>query len=367
MAAAGTAFRLCVRSIARQRPTPRLRPATPLPVLTHRTISTTRIQWYADKSEEGSEPGTAQSAANDDAPASEYSFIDEMLEGIPAEERTPELEQELITLQQQLEFQDSKMHKNLDEEAAILFKEPRPLKDSFWFDEDDDDPMTHDVEGEDFDEDDITSMAHGKLDELREYRHFARIAAWEMPLLSKLAKPFEPPKEDEVLRFRYTTYMGESHPAERKVVVTFCPADLGLSSAQELKLKKLAGARYNPERDEIKMSCESFDHQAQNKRYLRDQANRLIDAAKDPADMFEDIPLDLRHHPIKAKPKFPIEWRMTEERRRELDQIRARSIEKDLQSGEKGKLIDGGAVVQGFLNEPVQEREKVPEMVRRRR
>ncbi|CAI4215079.1 unnamed protein product [Parascedosporium putredinis] len=229
------------------------------------------------------------------------------------EERTAELEQELVTLQRQLEYQDSKMHKALDEEAAVLFREPRPLKDSFWFDEDDDDPMTHDVEGENFDEDDITSMAHGKLDELREYRHYARIVAWEMPLLSSGGHVLSP--------------------------------DLGLTPAQELKLKKLAGARYNPEKDEIKMSCESFDHQAQNKRYLRDQANKLIEA---------------------AKPKFPVEWRMTEERRRELDQIRARSVAKDLKVGEKGKLIDGSAVVQAVLSEPAPERsgarEAVPEM-----
>jgi len=110
-----------------------------------------------------------------------------MLEGIPEEERTPELVKELQNIQQTLEAQDRNMHKSLDEEAATLFKEPRPLKDSFWFDEDDDDPMTHDVQGEDFDEDDITSMAHGKLDELREYRHYARITAWEMPLLSSKA------------------------------------------------------------------------------------------------------------------------------------------------------------------------------------
>lgn len=87
--------------------------------------------------------------------------------------------------------------------------------------------------------------------------------------------------------------------------------------------------------------------------------------------MFEDIPLDLRHHPIKQKPKFPVEWRMTEERRRELDQIRARSVAKDLKVGEKGKLIDGSAVVQAVLSEPAPERsgarEAVPEMVRRRR
>lgn len=74
--------------------------------------------------------------------------------------------------------------------------------------------------------------------------------------------------------------MGEYHPAERKVVVTFCPPDLRLSAEQELKLKKLAGVRYNPERDEVKISCEMFDHPAQNKRYLSDQVEKLIEAAK---------------------------------------------------------------------------------------
>ena len=96
----------------------------------------------------------------------------------------------------------------------------------------------------------------------------------------ELAKPFEPPTNDQVLRYRYTTYLGESHPAQRKVVVTFCPADLGLPAEQELKLKKLAGVRFNPEKDEIKMSCESFDHQAQNKRYLSDQIDKLVETAK---------------------------------------------------------------------------------------
>ena len=79
------------------------------------------------------------------------------------------------------------MHKSLDEESITLFKEPRPLKDSFWFDEEDDDSMTHDIVGEDFDEDDIPTVAHGKLDELRERRHYARIVAWEMPMLSSMS------------------------------------------------------------------------------------------------------------------------------------------------------------------------------------
>lgn len=75
--------------------------------------------------------------------------------------------------------------------------------------------------------------------------------------------------------------MGEYHPADRKVVVEFCPKDLGdLTEAQQLKLMKLAGARYNPEKEIIKMSCEKFEHQAQNKRYLGDLVGKLIAAAK---------------------------------------------------------------------------------------
>lgn len=84
-----------------------------------------------------------------------------------------------------------------------------------------------------------------------------------------------------MLRFRYTTYMGEFHPADRKVVVEFCPNDLAdLTELQRMKLKKLAGARYNPEKDIVKMSCEKFEHQAQNKRYLGDTVQKLIAAAK---------------------------------------------------------------------------------------
>lgn len=39
-------------------------------------------------------------------------------------------------------------------------------------------------EDEDFEGDDISSTAHGELEQHREMREYARIAAWEMPLLS---------------------------------------------------------------------------------------------------------------------------------------------------------------------------------------
>lgn len=64
------------------------------------------------------------------------------------------------------------------------------------------------------------------------------------------------------------------------MVVEFSPADFGLSDIQQEKLKKLAGPRYNPEKETIKMSCESFEHQAQNKRHLAELVKKLLVDAK---------------------------------------------------------------------------------------
>lgn len=98
---------------------------------------------------------------------------------------------------------------------------------------------------------------------------------------TEMAKPFEPPNQTQILRFRYTTYMGEEHPAEKKVVVEFCPDDIpDLTAVQKDKLKKLAGVRYNPGTEIVRMSCEMFESQAQNKRYLGDLVDSLVREAK---------------------------------------------------------------------------------------
>ena len=125
----------------------------------------------------------------------------------------------------------------------------------------------------------------------------------------ELVKPFEPPALDQPLRFRYTTYMGETHPAANKVVLQFCTADLPLTPAQRTKLIKLVGVRYNPQKDLVKMSSEMFETQAQNKRYLGDLVDTLMAEAKDEKETFEDIPLDFRHHKFKRKPEFPEAWK----------------------------------------------------------
>ncbi|ETS82251.1 hypothetical protein PFICI_07253 [Pestalotiopsis fici W106-1] len=241
----------------------------------------------------------------------------------------------------------------VDEMASPVMATVRVGKNSFWGeDEEDQDYLTNDIDEDDFGEEDMMSMAHGKLEEHREYREYARIAAWQMPLLSKLARPFEPPTQEECLRFRYTTYMGENHPAQSKVVVEFSPRDLGLTSAQQWKMKKLLGARWNPETKIAKMSCEQFDHQAQNKRYLADLVNKLIVEAKDETDTFRDVPLDTRHHKIKTKPKFPKEWYMTIDRVKELEDQREKALLLDQAKEDAGSLVDGSKVIETHFNKP---------------
>ncbi|KAK2625205.1 hypothetical protein QTJ16_005574 [Diplocarpon rosae] len=232
------------------------------------------------------------------------------------------------------------------------------------------------------DDDDMNSLAHGELEQHREMRHYARLAAWEMPLLSKLAKPFQPPTRNMPLRFRYTTYMGEQHPAEKKVVLEFSPADMpGLTKEQANKLRKLVGVRYNPEKDIVKMSCEMFETQAQNKRYLGDVVETLLKEAKarihvlfswhragidiiqDSTDTFEDIPLDTRHHHFKPKPSFPKEWAVTEERREQLKQYRLATLLKDREREMTGRLIDGVEQIQEELGKPKDLGDLLPEPV----
>lgn len=41
-------------------------------------------------------------------------------------------------------------------------------------------------EDEEFEDDDISSLGHGELEQHREMREYARLAAWEMPLLSSM-------------------------------------------------------------------------------------------------------------------------------------------------------------------------------------
>ncbi|TKA63569.1 hypothetical protein B0A55_08953 [Friedmanniomyces simplex] len=201
-------------------------------------------------------------------------------------------------------------------------------------------------------DDDISSLGLSELSAHRELRDLVRTAAWEMPLLASLHRPFVPPQTQPhhhtVLRWRYTTYMGESHPAASKVVVTFDPSDIpDMTHAQREKLRKLVGVRYDFSKRRVKMSCESFETQAQNKRYLGDLIATLIAEAKDPtADSFEDVPLDTRHVKIRPKFRFPSAWKLTEERKVELEAARRRILLEEGRKVEENKVVSGEAAIE---------------------
>ncbi|KAL1594572.1 37S ribosomal protein S24, mitochondrial [Paraconiothyrium brasiliense] len=214
---------------------------------------------------------------------------------------------------------------------------------------------------EDYYGDDLTSLGHGELEQHRELREYARLIAWELPLLNQLARPFEPPTAATPFRFRYTSYLGESHPATNKVVVEFSSSDLSLTSTQRDKLIKLAGVRYNPDTDIIKMSCESYDTQAQNKRFLGESITNLIKEAKDGKDTFADVPFDFRHHKPKVRHEFPKEWILTPERKQYLENKRKEMLQLDDQKANNGELVDGKNIVANSL--PTAIGEPVPVMV----
>lgn len=232
----------------------------------------------------------------------------------------------------------------IDKEEDIRFEDVRTKQKGFWAKDDPDELAQVEDGDEEINDDEITSMAHAEMELHREMREYARIAAWDMPMLSKLAKPFTLPPETHLLRFRYTTYMGEKHPAEPKVVVELASRDLTpkyLTEAQRQTFLKLVGTRYNPQTDIVRMSCEQFGSRAQNKRYLADIVNALVKEAKE-GDAFADIPLDLRHHKPKTRLQFPESWKMTEERRQQLAARRAERINAEK---ERAQIVDGNAVV----------------------
>jgi len=50
--------------------------------------------------------------------------------------------------------------------------------------QEDDDP--HDPYIPDWNNDDVSSIAHGEIEQHREFRHYARLAMWEMPKLARM-------------------------------------------------------------------------------------------------------------------------------------------------------------------------------------
>ncbi|KAF9419446.1 37S ribosomal protein S24, mitochondrial [Entomortierella beljakovae] len=164
---------------------------------------------------------------------------------------------------------------------------------------------------EEFRFDDSTTEGYDRLEAQKEIRKYLRITKYELPKLKAFVKPFRPPKNTEILRFRTSTYIGEpNHPAAPKVVLSVKVKSLPLTNPELHKFLLLAGSRYEPVSGEVKMSCEQFKDRSQNFKWLSDTLDKLVAEAKNDPESVSDVPLDLRHAEKKMKPKiqFPKEW-----------------------------------------------------------
>ncbi|KAG7116676.1 hypothetical protein HYQ44_006303 [Verticillium longisporum] len=190
MAAAGYAVRLCLRT-CRQAPAARLLPTAGLSMAPRRGLTTTATTWA---------PGGGRNRGS----ANPYEHLEdafkdlspEQLKALEAAIREDEGPDSPASLNDFLSAEEPELRKEqaFDAQYRELIRQKPAQRSSLFYDELDPETVTEDT-GAEFDEDDITSLAHGKLDEIREHRHYARVAAWEMPLLSKLAKPFGEDKD----------------------------------------------------------------------------------------------------------------------------------------------------------------------------
>ncbi|KAG0053263.1 37S ribosomal protein S24, mitochondrial [Gryganskiella cystojenkinii] len=164
---------------------------------------------------------------------------------------------------------------------------------------------------EEFGFDDSTTIGYDHMDTQKEVRKYLRITKYELPKLKAFVKPFQPPTKTQILRFRTSTYIGESnHPAAPKVVMTVDTKSLPLTNPELHKFLLLVGPRYDPVNEAIKMSCEKFQDRSQNFKWLSDTLDKLIEEAKKNPEEMQEVPLDLRHAAKNLRPKvrFPKEW-----------------------------------------------------------
>lgn len=78
----------------------------------------------------------------------------------------------------------------IEREEPMRFEDIKEKNLGFWAEDEPDELGIVEDGDEEFNDDEITSMAHAELELHREIREYMRIAAWDMPLLSSMYSPF---------------------------------------------------------------------------------------------------------------------------------------------------------------------------------
>lgn len=160
----------------------------------HRTFSASTAQWKRrDASEDGDkdkeQEGEGEDIEKEPPHRNPGEYLNAVLQDESISPKEREAAQRALDNWQNLPTTEKRgferLLSELDEDGSMLRRAVVPKKDSFWNDEEaDPDLITDELGEDDFEEDDIMAMGHAKLEEHREMREYARLAVWEMPLLS---------------------------------------------------------------------------------------------------------------------------------------------------------------------------------------
>lgn len=74
--------------------------------------------------------------------------------------------------------------RKLERDEPFRLEAPLTKAKGFWAEDDEDEFAQVEDGDEDVEDDEISSMAHAEMELHREMRQYARIAAWDMPMLS---------------------------------------------------------------------------------------------------------------------------------------------------------------------------------------
>lgn len=167
---------------------------------------------------------------------------------------------------------------------------------------------------EDFRFDDIPWMGHLALEKDRERLHLLRLIEFQLPKIhgalkhinvilyvistltisiyvrpsTELRVPYQPPKGSDIIKLRTVYTLGQpDHPGSRKAVITLSIKDL-VSKGDKLlqskqsqhKFKLLAGQRWDPKDDSLKISCDDFPTFNMNAKWCSDVLDSLIAEAR---------------------------------------------------------------------------------------
>ncbi|KAK4426887.1 hypothetical protein Salat_1457500 [Sesamum alatum] len=118
----------------------------------------------------------------------------------------------------------------------------------------------------------------------------------------------DPPGEGPILRWQTRVVFAPGgdawHPKNRKVKLAVTVKELGLSKHQFLRLRELAGKRYNPGKDELTITSERFEHREENRKDCLRTLFALIEEAGKARQLVEDARTSAVKERLKANPKF---------------------------------------------------------------